>query len=384
MLIKIFILLIFCSHVLSSNETVNEDALPSSILELRTYYQVVNALEKRAVLSKQQADNERQIYFQRAQRFCDKEKLTIEEFLRWDQHKSIISFSNILAVIAGIIVFTALLILASLFLIPILNEIPKKMWQVILYGISFTLMFYVSNHWLIFLGCLLFLGVHSIFSNNNPRSDEDGIFSVLNVVTVVWGLVTLFKQNTEASYLTTIGIEYILILNFCKSNLITQLGFSSEEHIGIRSIASLILTLSGCFLHLKPNYLTSLNIFIRPFILIGAFVYSSLIITQSSVWYCLGFNERYSVLQIVTLTSCLTGIFFGSLLSIPFLQSVCGMMLVCWLIEKFLEIATWEHTGVIAFNLLLLGLTLYYVAFYLKRNPQYFILAEIIDSNVKD
>ena len=63
-LILLFIGLLFPCTAISSNSNEKTDHLPQSIVELKTFYEVVEVLGKRGVLTEDQVKKEKQIYIE--------------------------------------------------------------------------------------------------------------------------------------------------------------------------------------------------------------------------------------------------------------------------------------------------------------------------------
>ena len=120
----------------------------------------MNNLERRGILSADLAAKEKQLYIEYASKLSGRQTLlTVEEFLTWKQRGIIISFSNLIAVLAGAIVIVAITVLLGIFIIPYLVEVPTSLWEVLFYAISFFLMIFTNHSWLTFLGCLAFIAL---------------------------------------------------------------------------------------------------------------------------------------------------------------------------------------------------------------------------------
>ncbi|CAF4283639.1 unnamed protein product, partial [Adineta steineri] len=109
-----WIIIIISILCISTNAELDSNShnLPKSIRELKQHYDVVNNLEKRGILNSDVAIQEKRLYIESASKIVGSEELlTEEEFLTWQQRQLIVSFSNIIAILAGIIVIIALSIL---------------------------------------------------------------------------------------------------------------------------------------------------------------------------------------------------------------------------------------------------------------------------------
>jgi hypothetical protein len=363
---------------ISTNAQSNNHSnlLPRSILELKQYYDVIHNLEQRGILNSDIANQEKRLYIEHASKLVgSRELLTEEEFLTWKQRQLVISFSNIIAILAAIIVIIALTVLIGIFVIPILVYIPAIVWQILFYIISFYLMIFTSNSWLIFLGCLAFVASLSFtitFHHSGGRNI--GLLGSW-ICCVVWTMVAIYQQNREAGYLAVMALESSLGFVLFVGQLIIMIGFQNEKVIPSATIASFILLLIGCILHIQQqaNFLTIP--FTRPLLFIGTFVYflGMLIITSRFYSEWDGRKYLFWLLQLITFFSGLATMFFGPMLEIPFIQAVGGTMFVIWLLEKYVEFTPWKGVFTVTGSLLGFGVLLYGFAYFLKTNPEYLI-----------
>jgi len=350
--------------------------LPNTIVELKQYYDVIESLEQRTILETIAAEREKQICIEYASTLTKNGKLlTIEEFRTWKQRETIVTFANIIAVLAGIIVFIALTALISICVLPILVNLPTVIYEVILYLISFSLMFIMSNSWVIFFGCLVFLSAISLSIKLRCWARQDVGLIASWICFFVWSLVAIYQQNQEVGYLAVMALESALGFVMFSGPLMIAIGFQNEKIIPSGTFSSFILMIIGYILYLQKqmNFLTIP--FTRPLIFLGTFVYFIGLIILSSRWYRSWQNRRFIfiLLQIITFTSGLSMMFFGPMLEIPFIQSIGGTMFVLWLLQKYAEIAPWNDFWLGTCSLLGFGGILYGFAYFLQSHPEYFI-----------
>jgi hypothetical protein len=352
------------------------DHLPQSIIELKQYYDVVNNLEKRGILNADIADQEKRLYIEYASKLDGSTKLlTEEEFLTWKQRQLIVSFSNIIAVIAGVIVVIALTILIGIFVVPLLVQIPAIFWESLFYFLAFYLMILTSNSWLIFLGCLAFVATLTFtIQFHYSRERKVGLVAAW-ICCIVWSIVAIYQQNREAGYLAVMAFEASLGFVVFVGELVIMIGFQNETVIPSATIASFILILIGSILHLQQqsNFLTLP--FTRPLLFLGTFVYfiGMTIITSRLYTRWPGRELMFWLLQLITFCSGLAAMFFGPMLQIPYIEAIGGTMFVFWLLEKYVEIAPWKNVFTVVVSLFGFGVLLYGFAYFLKTNPEYFI-----------
>lgn len=375
-LILLLIGLLFTCTAIGSKSSDKTDHLPQSILELKTFYEVVEILEKRGVLTEYQAEKEKQIYIEYGTKLVGKKKLlTTEEFLSSDRRESIISFSNVVAVLAGVTVFIAASTLITIFVLPRLTDIPVDAWEKILHFLAFSLMFLNPHSWLVFLGCLVFFIALSLTFKLRHRQNNN-VQEMSWILFAVWSVAALYQQNREAGYLATMALESALGFVVIQGELITVIGFEDETLIPSATLSSFFLILIGTFLHITRINAFTIP-FTRPFLFIGTFVYFiGLIILSSRLYYDKDKNQDlFWFLQVVSFLSGLLSMLFGPLFGIPFIQAVGGTMFVFWLLEKYAELMSWRDLSGIAVNLFGFGILLYAVAYFLRAFPQYFIFS---------
>jgi uncharacterized membrane protein YecN with MAPEG domain len=357
-------------------ESHNSNLLPRSIDELKQHYDVINNLEKRGILSGDIAMEEKRLCIEHASKLAgSKELLTEEEFLTWKQRQLIISFSNIIAILAGVTVTLALTFLIGIFIVPLLIHIPIIVWEILIYVISIYLMILTSNSWLIFIGCLLFIAsISSTIKLRYSRQKHAGLVASW-ICCIVWTIVAIYQQNREAGYLAIMALESALGFVMFVGQLVILIGFQEEKVIPSATIASFILLILGCILHIQPHSNILTIPFTRPLLFLGTFVYFIGMLILSSRLYTNRNTKGYLfwILQAVAFVSGLATMFFGPMLEIPFIQAIGGTMFVIWLLEKYAEFAPWNGVFLATGSLLGFGVLLYGFAYFLQKNPEYFI-----------
>ncbi|CAF1126068.1 unnamed protein product [Didymodactylos carnosus] len=366
--------------LISTNATSHQhniDALlPQSVVELKQYYDVITNLEKRGIITSDAAAQEKNAYIELASKLVGrKDILTIEEFLTWKQRQLIISFSNVIAILAGVIVVLALTTLVALFIIPVLTHVPVVVWEGLFYIISIYLLIFMNNSWVIFLGCLLFLATLSFTVTLHFSRQKNVGLAMAWICFFVWAAVAVYHQSREAGYLAVMALESSLGFVMFAGELVIMIGFQNESVIPSATVASLISLLIGSILQLqrRSNILTIP--FTRPLLFLGTFVYFIGLIILSSRLYS-GRQGKYPVywlLQLITFLSCLAAMFFGPMLELPFIQAIGGTMFVIWLLEKYVEIVPWKSTLIVICGLLGFGVLLYGFAYFLRMYPEYLI-----------
>ncbi|CAF3398349.1 unnamed protein product [Rotaria sp. Silwood1] len=350
----IILISILCILTIAVSDN-NVNLLPKSIHELKQYYDVIKNLEKRGILNNEIAANEKQLYIEHASKLVgSKELLTEEEFITWKQRELIVSFSNIIAILAGITVIIALTVLIGIYILPILVHIPAIYWEIFFYIISISLMILNHNSWLIFFGCLTFLATLSFTIKLHFSRDRHAVLKACWICFFVWTIVAIYQQHREAGYLAVMALEASLGFIIFVGELIIVIGFHNEKVIPSATIASFILILIGSILHIQQRSNILTIPFTRPLLFLGTFVYFiGLLILSSSLYTKQNAGKLAALLlQIIAFCSGLATMFFGPMLEIPFIQAIGGTMFVIWLLEKYVEIAPWKNTIAVASSLL--------------------------------
>jgi ABC-type multidrug transport system fused ATPase/permease subunit len=367
----ILISILYISINAESDE--NENLLPQSIPELKQYYDFIINLEKRDVINSEIADQEKQLCIKHASKLSGKKELLLDIFTTYKQRQSVLSFTNLIEILAGIILGLAFLLFVNV-KIGVLETISQNVWEILLYVISIYLMLLSSSSVLILVGCFIFLimlGVtisfHSIpYFGTKP--DWIGF--------IVLTIVAIYQQSQAAGYLAVINFLVLLGLQKLTRKLIDMIGFQENEKvIPSATIGSFILLMIGCILHIQQqaNFLTIP--FTRPLLFLGTFVYFLGMLIITSRFYTEWDKTKYLfwLLQLITFFSGLAAMFFGPMLEIPFIQAIGGTTFFIWLLEKFVKFAPWKGVFTVTGNLLGFGVLLYGFAYFLKSNPEYLI-----------
>ena len=362
------------SAVTKSSRSI--DLLPQSIIELKQYYNVINNLEKRGVLNKDIASAEKRLCIEHASKLAGvKELFTEEEFINWKRRQLVISFANIIAVLAGVIVMISLTILIGIYIIPLIASLPSTIWETLFYLISFYLMIFVHNSWVIFFGCLGFLATLAFSIKSHFRTNKYSGLVASWMCFFAWTFVAIYQQHREAGYLAIMALESAFGFVVFVGELVIMIGFQNEKIIPSGTIASFILILIGIILHVqrRSNILTTP--FTEPLLFLGTFVYFIGLLILSSRLYTRQNEGQFKTwfLQFITFFSGLAAMFFGPMFEIPFIQAIGGTMFVIWLLEKYIEIVPWKTKLKVVLSLWGYGLLLYGCAYFLKTYPQYFI-----------
>lgn len=333
-MIKYQIILLVGFLWISSHSASNSDnranLLPRSITELKKYYEVVENFEQRGILTEKQASQEEQLYIEIASKLSSKDRLlTTEEFLNYEKQLSIISFSNIIAVLAGLVVFIAGLVYVSCYIKPNLTEISIETWEKLFYYSAFALMFLNKHSWLIFLGCLIFFAAlkMSYYSDRfGQQTDHKFIMSL--ILSVNWSIVAIYQQNHEVGYLAIAALNMLSSRVIQNGNLTASLGFDNHTLVPSVTISSFFLIMLGTLLHLiSVNFLT--NLFIRPLLMIGTSGYFfGLFILSSRFYYETDQHQnRLYLSQAFTFVNGLGSILFASTYDLPFLQNRLNILI---------------------------------------------------------
>jgi len=236
-------------------------------------------------------------------------------------------------------------------------------------------MILTHNSWSIFFGCLSFVATVSFtIKLHGSRGNNTGLIASW-ICCIIWTIVAIYQQNQEAGYLAVMALEASLGFVLFVGELVIMIGFQNEQVVPSATIASFISLIIGCILHLqqRSNFLTIP--FTRPLLFLGTFVYFIGMLIITSRLYTEWRTKIYIfwLLQLIAFLSGLAAMFFGPMFEIPFIQAIGGTMFVVWLLEKYVEIAPWKGVFTVTGSLFGFGVLLYGFAYFLQKNPEYFI-----------
>ncbi|CAF4448825.1 unnamed protein product, partial [Adineta steineri] len=110
----------------------------------------------------------------------------------------------------------------------------------------------------IFLGCLTFVATLSFTITYHFSREKYAGLVASWICFFVWTFVALYQQHREAGYLAVMALESALGFVIFVGQLVIVIGFQNEKIIPSATIASFILLLIGCILHIqqRSNILT--------------------------------------------------------------------------------------------------------------------------------
>jgi hypothetical protein len=339
------------------------------MIELKQYYRVIENLEKRALITLELANKEKQLYLQHATTILGRTSLlSIEEFLSGERSPGIVSYSNIIAVLAGIVMILASIPLISIYLFPILVDVPRDAWEVIFYVVSFYFMFLTSYSWLIFLGCLGFLASFCFTCRLHYMTETNLDLKISRICCLTWAIVAFYKQSHEAAFLAVIALGYILNFTLFVRDWVMNIGFQDDQVTPRATISAFLLIAMGTLLHTYERVTKRFVSFTDPLLLMGTFVYSIGLLILSSRWYARSYRNRdlHGLLQWITLFSGLAAIVVAPTLQRPLVQGIGGTMFIIWVLKNYVEIVPWQNKSQAAGSFLGFGLLLYVLAGLLK------------------
>lgn len=313
----------------------------------------------------------------------------------WRQASGLFTFTNILWVVAGILLTVAICWLSGLYLVSILVSIPGPAYELLCYaGISLALT--TGNMWLMFpaslslIGCLYltkflhFVGHGSKMSLFNVGENEVAVkgfkFSYSNFVslacTFVWGATAIYYGSELLGFMTVAALFSFLGFSVVLWPGCVGMGYEKDDYIP-RTTAASFLILSGYVWYTimaerLPMLATAYAVFGSGAIFVGTFVYYISLLIISSKYYMPISDRRYWSAQVLTIASGVAALYIGSVYDISLLQKVGGTLFFIYVLEKYYEIP-WGRIGY-AWSLLGISGGLYWLAGFAAKNPQYFIL----------
>lgn len=346
---------------MSGSTKYDGDLSPQSLIELKQYYRMIENLERRALITPELASKEKQMYLQHATKLLGRTSLlSVDEFLDRKPSPVIVSYSNIIAVSAGIVVFLASIPFISIYLFPILVDIPRHAWEVIFYVVSFYLMLLTNHSWLIFLGCLGFLASVCFTCQLHYRRKIEHDLRISRMCLFTWTIVAFYKQSHDAAYIAVISLEYILHFASFVGDWLISIGFQDNMATPGATISSFLFIVMGTLLHIYERVTQRFVPFTGPLLLVGTFVYSIGLLILSSRWYARSYTNRdlHGLMQWITFFSGLAAIFVAPTLQRPLVHGLGGTMFMIWVLANYVEFVPWRKTSEIAGSFLGFGLLL--------------------------
>lgn len=332
---------------------------------------VINDLEDRAILPPPVATAQRQYYQTHPTAFPPS---------LWSRVQGVVTFANVIWVLASLLLVAALAWLGGLYFLALLMAVPLVVYEALAYGCSLGLMIYSPSEFGALPGCLGFAGTwawstvrhHDRLQPLYQRWHWDPIVVYSTVLTLVWGAATLWQQSTVLGFITVIALEACVGFFIGVMPGVYSLGFRSRDLVPRAVIVSLGLLLA--YVPLSQGWIqwSPARLFQPGVLFVGTFVYYIGLLIWSAKWYGHDRPRIYGILQGFTILSGIAALYLGSLWGIQQLQGIGGTFFGLYLLEKYFELP-WGQKS-LAWATLGLALLLGTLAGVMRHYPQYFLV----------
>jgi hypothetical protein len=291
----------------------------------------------------------------------------------WFKFVYVLWFTGALAVVA------ALAILFRHYLAWLIQHIPMRVWEMVLYliclgAIAAGRVMPVGNTLAPVLpGCLGLLGCF-YFSKRLHGFRPESWMAWLFVL--VWGAAALVYRSETLGFFTVSAA--LTGLGFFAGMVpgVVFLGFRNADVIPRTTLAASVLLAVHVALHCLGTEPAVLAPFRVGMGFLGAFVYLLGLLILSSLHYARrGWPQeqrwvRYATMQVLTIASGITALYLGSVYKVEMLLGLGGTFFYLYLMEKYYEIP-WRGIGW-AWALLGTGGLLYGFALFAQARPEWF------------
>jgi len=369
------------------------------LIEIKASVNTIQELNEKNIISNSVAETEIKQYLDKTESII-KRKIELKELesINFQEQqgllqkvKGFLTFVNIIATLAAILLAIAVAWLVSIYLIPVLKLIPKSVYEILIYLMCFA--FIIGGKWLTpavneFIalpGCLGLIGALG-FTNflhgealkkvyfkadNQPRFNPYYLNSL--VLFFCWFIIAILYQSELIGFLAVIALEVSLGFSVVVLPLCYFIGFRERDVIPRAMSASLFLLIIYVGLKITETELPYVGIFSSGVLFVGSFVYYLGCLIISNKWYNQALEQnRYLSMQILTIVSGILALYIGSVWQILLLQRIGGTFFVLYLIDKYLELP-WKKEW-LAWATLGFAIILYSLALFVKQYPQFFLI----------
>lgn len=386
-----------------------------SLRDINTKIMVVRELAGRNLMTTQQAADSETVFVQEAKQVVGYE-VTLQQIQTLvsnaEKTEGLGVFWNILIVAAGALFLIAFLGLIVYYLEDLLAQVPPIVYEFLAYlAMLFTaLSGYLFNPFhigivrveplwfavpgaLALAGCL-YLTYQLHFGSDTPRHKRVYMGpGLIDFPTVMFGLCTagwaamaiFYNQIFPAAGIPhVLAFASVIALQACLGfSVITwpgcvAMGWKNDAQVPRSVLASLIILAGYVAKKLLGGLETQAWLFEPGAIFMGAFVYYLGLLVMSNKWYCSSGSShdsrnraRWIGMQVVTITSGILALYFGSVYHMGALLGVGGTFFALYLLEKYYEIP-WKGVGWL-WSLLGAAVLLYFIVGFANNHSEYFV-----------
>ncbi|MCK9351621.1 MAG: hypothetical protein WCT49_01190 [Candidatus Paceibacterota bacterium] len=214
-------------------------------------------------------------------------------------------------------------------LIRCLADVPKELWEGILYLFGVVLivngLYYdgANSIWLAFFGCLVFSGALGLTGVLHERDNPKIFFGIL---TLVWGAVAVWYQSELIGFFSVGALM----------GLVGFVGLEDTKAVTKGTLTAFFILALYISVKLSGFMPEHVGIFESGAKWFGAFAFYLGLLIMSSKWSSHEFS--YGRMQILTIAAGIAGIAIGTLADLPVISGVAGTFSAFYLLEKLLEI----------------------------------------------
>lgn len=361
---------------------MNPQDLPTNLNSLNDDVNSVHRLEKHTFISPEVSSDIRGKIMAQAQvvhgsplQESELQELTVttgEKILR------LLKLTNILLVIAGVIVAVAVISLGQHYLLDILKKISPAAYMVMAYlmsgGLILSAHFLTANQQLFTLipGCLLFIGALAL-TNYVLNTKKENISLNAYIAFIVWSQVALMYHSPVVGFLA-IGALFVAIStmnDFFES--FSWLKYNDSEMPLRLAFSGLCVAIFGMVSWVGRDRFADLVVFQTSAQWLGLIVYFF-----SLLWLASRYGRHddsygfFTVSQIVCVASSLIVLYIGTMFEVQSCLMLGGWFTSLYLLEKYLELP-WKGIGW-AWAALFGAFIIYGFVLLIQANPQYFLI----------
>ncbi len=358
----------------------------NDLAAIRTKVSALHELVKDGVVSSMQAEQGTERYLKQASKVAgkpislqdllagqDADSQTANQLTLLQKAAGFITFTNILWVLAIFGVVGCGVYLIGDFIVNMLTAIPKEVWEVMLYVLSFGLIFqgyefgpgtapYVG-----FTGCILLAA--SLLLSGEIHKLKENYVSFWSILFVVWSGVAIWYNSALIGFIGVLALMCALGFSVLVLPLCAFIGFQDEAALGRGTIAAFAVLAVYVALQISGVVVGPLESFRYGGLFLGSFVGYLGLLISSTRWY--DGSRNYVFSQIVTIVAGITALFVGSVYGIGELQKIGGTFFVLYLLTKPWEIPIKSARAYAVLGLIVSGL-IYCFCAYVKAYPDFF------------
>jgi hypothetical protein len=311
--------------------------------------------------------------------------------LKEEQAKGWITFTNIVLVLAAIMVLSALTMLFGHYFLYLILLIPIKAWSVGVWAICIGLVqmskSFGDNSLLLaipgvfgMIGCC-FLSHEAHFKGFVSKENSFRVFTL--ILAFAWGATAIYINSHFIGFMAVASMMSFLGFSFSVFPGFVSFGFTDEDVVPRVTFASGAIFGLHLLLMVTGSTAQSFEVFREGMSGLGSFVFYLGLLIMACKWYSYKNQDlggvwrfridlrRYLLLQIPILVAGVFALWFGSVYKMPSLLAIGGTFFCLYIIEKYYEIP-WKGIGY-AWSALGLGVMLYYFSVFANIHPEYFI-----------